>query len=142
MFAGKLLGRIAAAEKAGTNPFPAIEEEALSITQKFAKGDYESQSSLLLSLWVGKEDKKPRRLFEIFQGIVTPVSQSCLGSGQSVAQGMVAELFRSDMSAKQAALMAVYLLAEAKTYADGCGKESQILMLSDGGSWEAFSQNY
>src|SRR5208283_5429109 len=39
---------------------------------------------------------------------------------------------------KGSALMAVYLLAEAKTYAYGVGKSSQILMLSNDGTRNVF----
>jgi len=131
MFAGKILGCIASAEKSKTNLLTAIEEETLKIHKRFSGEEYEAYSSLLLSLWAGKEAQSPRRLYEIGQGILAPVSSSCLGTGRSVGQGMVTELFRQDMSMKQGALMATYLLSEAKTYAEGCGKESQILLLSD-----------
>ena len=116
----------------------AIEDEALLIHRTYAGEDYEAQSGLLLSLWRGSGNKGKRQLFQVQHGYVSPLSEGFLGTGQSIARGMSAELFSSTMSVEEAALMSALILAEAKTYAYGVGKESQILILSDGGSWNIF----
>src|SRR5258708_12801170 len=91
-----------------------------------------------MSLWRGTGNKGRRQLFQVGRGFVSPVSEGFLGTGQSVARAMSAELFTSGMSVEQAALMASLILAEAKTYSYGVGKESQILILNDRGSWNIF----
>jgi 20S proteasome alpha/beta subunit len=137
MFINKLGPRLAMAAASTREPIAAIEEEALSIHHTFKEEDYEAQSDLLLSLWTGKNPGK-RDLYHIGHGIVAPVQQACLGAGQSIAQSIIAELFNSNMPMREACFVALHMLAEAKTYAVGCGKDSQIVCLGNNGGWELF----
>jgi len=134
----KLLVRIVAAGSNMDDVLKAIEEEALLLHKTYIGEDYEAQSGVLLSLWMGSGNKGRRQLLQVEQGLVSPVSEGFLGTGQSVARAMSAELFTSTMTIEQTALMTALILAEAKTYGYGVGKESQILILKDTGSWNVF----
>jgi 20S proteasome alpha/beta subunit len=138
MFIRKIAECLLLAEKSGDETLAAVEDEALRIHQRFRDEIYDAQSGLIMSLWLGSEGKKKRMLFEIALGIVSRVAETSIGTGQSVTRGIAAELFRSGMSVRETAIMTVYLLAEAKTYAYGCGKKSQILMLQNKGPWSVF----
>jgi len=138
MFMDKLARRISGAETKGEPLLPAIADEALLIHQKFARESYENNSRLILSLLGGAEGKRRRYLCEIFGGVVSLVPRSCQGSGVSVTQSMVTELFSPDMPTRQAAFFVAYMLAEAKAYGYGVGKDSQILLLFDSGRWALF----
>jgi hypothetical protein len=118
------------------NALEAVEQEVLSLHKQFKEEIYEAQSELILSLW-SKRAKK-RTLLHIADGIVSSAEQMCIGTGRSVAQPMISELISRSMSMKEIGLMALYMLAEAKMHTDGCGKESQIVCLGDGGGWELF----
>jgi hypothetical protein len=141
MFMDKLARRISSAERRGEPLLEAIEDEALLIHRRFASEDYEKSSSLILSLLGGPQGNKQRYLYEVFNGVVGLVRRSCRGSGVSITQSMVTELFSPDMSIRQAALFAAYMLAEAKAYGSGVGKDSQILLLFDSGGWALFPED-
>lgn len=136
MFISKLSRRVALAEKEGQSILGAVEEESLLIHRTFAGEECERNTVLLMSLWGAP--KGPRLLYEIREGVVNPVKQSCQGTGVLVTRAMITELFALDMSIRETALLAVYLLAEAKTYGAGVGQESQILLLDDAGWWTPF----
>ena len=138
MFISKVAKQIFLAEAANEPIVKAIEDEAFSVHKRFKGEAYEVESALILSVLMGQGGKKQRRLCEISSGIVTPVEQSCLGSGALVTKSMIAELFSKDLSMKEVALLTTYLLAEGKTYGYGVGKESQILLLSHAGWWNFF----
>lgn len=138
MFMDKLIRRIHSAEKERKDVVTSIEDEALVIHQKFMGEQYEAEATLILSLWQGAEGKKRRRLYSIAQGIVQPVQKVSQGTGKPVTQGMFTELFSPDMSMNRTALFAIYLLAEAKIYGSGVGKDSQILLLEHSGGWWPF----
>lgn len=138
--APKLVNAITKAFRSKADPILTLEDEALLIHQRFAGESFEAETEILLCLWLGKEGAKKRSLFKISGGLVAPIKQACLGTGKIVVQGMAAEMFRSDMTTKEAALLAVFLLYEAKSNAHGCGKDSQILTLLDDGSWTTFSE--
>jgi 20S proteasome alpha/beta subunit len=134
-----IAGRVLLAEQGGEDLRTAVEEEALNMHRTYAGEDYEEGSRLLMSLWLGPDGNRRRQLFEIGSGIAARVLRAtAIGTGQSVGRGVIVELFQSDMTVDETALMAVYLLAEAKTYAYGVGKSSQILMLYNDGSHGVF----
>ena len=123
----------------GAKVLKAIESETWAIHQKFKEEDYEKQTDLLLSLRLNDR----RNLFRLSRGFLSPVhSRSvCLGIGQGIAQGLITELFlEAGLSIYQTAIVAVYIVAEAKAYAANCGKDSHILILGDDGHWCAFPE--
>ena len=138
MLVRHIVESVLVAERQESGVLAAVQAKALSIHQIYAAEDYETWSGLIMSLWLGTEGNRQRHLFEIGGGVASKVSEAVLGTGQSVGRGVIAELFRPRMTVKEIALMAVYLLAEAKTYAYGVGKSSQILMLSNDGTRNVF----
>ena len=54
----------------------------------------------------------------------------CVGIGLALGKSLTAQLFRSDTSLRQAALTALYILNEVKKWVDGCGGNSDIIILS------------
>lgn len=141
MFMRKLVVRIHSAENEGIDLLASIEDEALSIHKKFAGEQCEAESALILSLWRGAEGDKKRRLYSIAGGTVNSESLVCEGTGTLVTRGMITELFSTDMSMKRAALLTIYMLAEAKAYGYGVGKDSQVLLLGHDGSWCPFPED-
>lgn len=141
MFMSKLVKRILWAQVENGSTLAAIEDEALLVHRTFSGEQYEAESALIVSLWQGPEGGEQRDLFEVFQGVVNQVSRSCQGTGVPVTQSMITELFSPDMSMKQAALLATYMLAEAKAYGYGVGKDSQIILLFHKGSWAPFPED-
>jgi len=134
----KLLTRISGAGDSAKAVIQALEEEALVIHRTYAGETYEAESSLLMCLFFGRGNQGRRQLFEVEDGLVSPVTEGFIGAGQIMARTMGAELFRADMTVEQTALMAAYILAEAKLYGYGVGKDSQILLLYDRGNWNIF----
>lgn len=55
----------------------------------------------------------------------------CVGTGVVLANSLIAKLFDSSMSIAQGWLIALYILHQAKTWVDGCGGNSDILLLSN-----------
>jgi 20S proteasome alpha/beta subunit len=133
LFIHKIVRKIAEAEQNHRDVLAAIEDEVLKVHRMFSGESYEQESALILSL-LGRT----RGLLEIGQGKVNPVHRSCQGSGVLPTQSLLTELFSPDLSMRQTALLAIYLLAEGKTYGYGVGKNSQILLLSDKRWWAPF----
>jgi 20S proteasome alpha/beta subunit len=55
----------------------------------------------------------------------------CVGTGVVLANSLIAKLFDYQMSIAQGWLIALYILHQAKTWVDGCGGNSDILLLSN-----------
>jgi 20S proteasome alpha/beta subunit len=141
MLIRKIIVRILKAEKEGREVIPDIEEEALAVHRQFAGEQYEAESAVLMSLWLASGEQRRRVLFQVQSGIANVEQAACLGTGQLVTQGMNTELFQREMTVEEVAFLSVCLLAEAKNYGSGCGKDSQILLLHDNGTWYPFPDN-
>jgi 20S proteasome alpha/beta subunit len=55
----------------------------------------------------------------------------CVGSGVVLGKSLIGQLFDSSMSIAQGWLVALYVLNQAKTWVDGCGGNTDILLLSN-----------
>jgi 20S proteasome alpha/beta subunit len=55
----------------------------------------------------------------------------CVGTGVVLAKSLIAKFFDYEMSIAQGWLIALYILYQAKTWVDGCGGNSDILLLSN-----------
>jgi hypothetical protein len=55
----------------------------------------------------------------------------CVGTGVVLGKSLIAQLFDSSMSIGQGWLVALYVLHQAKTWVDGCGGNTDILLLSN-----------
>jgi 20S proteasome alpha/beta subunit len=54
----------------------------------------------------------------------------CIGSGVVLGKSLIAQLFDSSMTIGRGWLIALYVLNQAKTWVDGCGGNTDILLLS------------
>jgi hypothetical protein len=54
----------------------------------------------------------------------------CVGSGVVLGKSLIAQLFTNSMTIGQGWLVALYVLHQAKTWVDGCGGNTDILLLS------------
>jgi 20S proteasome alpha/beta subunit len=54
----------------------------------------------------------------------------CIGTGLALGKSLIAQLFTRDLQLPQAGIVALYILHQAKTWVDGCGGNSDILLLS------------
>lgn len=57
----------------------------------------------------------------------------CVGAGLLVADSLVKRLFDFNMPMKQAGLLAIYILHQAKQYVDGVGGNTELLFIGDWG---------
>jgi hypothetical protein len=55
----------------------------------------------------------------------------CVGTGVVLGRSLIAKLFNSAVSIAHGWLIALYVLYQAKTWVDGCGGNSDILLLSN-----------
>jgi 20S proteasome alpha/beta subunit len=55
----------------------------------------------------------------------------CVGTGVVLAKSLMAKMFHHGLSIAQGWLIALYTLYQAKTWVDGCGGNSDILLLSN-----------
>jgi hypothetical protein len=60
-------------------------------------------------------------------------SSVCVGSGLLMAKSLIAQLFDPGMNLAQGSLVAMHVLNQAKRWVDGCGGNSDVLMLSNQG---------
>jgi hypothetical protein len=58
-------------------------------------------------------------------------SAECVGRGVILAKSLTAQLFDSGMPLSQGSLVALYVLRQTKRWVDGCGGNSDVLLLSD-----------
>jgi hypothetical protein len=54
----------------------------------------------------------------------------CVGTGVVLGKSLIAQLFDNSMTIRQGWLVALYVLHQAKTWVDGCGGNTDILLLS------------
>jgi hypothetical protein len=64
----------------------------------------------------------------IFRRMSVP---ECIGIGLAVGKSLIHQLFRTNLPLHQAGLVALYILHHAKTWVDGCGGNSDIILLSN-----------
>jgi 20S proteasome alpha/beta subunit len=55
----------------------------------------------------------------------------CVGAGVVLGKSLIAQLFDNSMSIARGWLVALYVLNQAKTWVDGCGGNTDILLLSN-----------
>jgi 20S proteasome alpha/beta subunit len=127
-----------------TNKLSVLEASILNqarwFHENYLNDEYEKESTLIMSLWW--PPAKKRLLYEISRGVVARIKgvSSC-GTGSAVTRGMISELFSTQLSTQEVALLAIYFLAEAKTYGDGVGKDSEIVILYNTGTVDYFPEH-
>jgi hypothetical protein len=55
----------------------------------------------------------------------------CVGMGVALGKSLISQLFSNDLSLPQTGILALYILHQAKTWVDGCGGNSDIMLLSN-----------
>jgi len=63
----------------------------------------------------------------VFRRMDTP---ECVGMGIALGKSLTAQFFRKEQSLKEAGLTAIYILHQVKKWVDGCGGNSDIILLS------------
>jgi 20S proteasome alpha/beta subunit len=58
----------------------------------------------------------------------------CIGYGLALGKSLTKQIFKEDMTVEHAGLTAVYVLQQAKRWVDGCGGNSDIVVLSNDGN--------
>jgi len=82
-------------------------------------------------LLIGLQYPAATLLYRATGTTLTRVHEShCVGTGIVLAKSLIAKLFDSELSITQGWLVALYILYQAKTWVDGCGGNSDILLLS------------
>src|ERR1700678_181282 len=58
-------------------------------------------------------------------------SPACVGRGIVLAKSLTAQLFKKDMPLRLGGIVALYVLRQTKRWVDGCGGNSDVLLLSN-----------
>jgi hypothetical protein len=83
-------------------------------------------------LLIGIQQSASARLYRASGVAFRSVSESqCVGTGVVLGKSLIAQLFDGSMTIGQGWLVALYVLHQAKTWVDGCGGNTDILLLSN-----------
>jgi 20S proteasome alpha/beta subunit len=116
---------------------PSIEqlEEVISSTlgRLFRKHDLQDHDAqFLIAVWTVKDGL---RLLSTRKGIVVERDRYyCNGSGEYLANYLIEPAFRVDMSLREVIILATQTLAAVKAHDDGCGGQSELIVLQPDGS--------
>ena len=58
-------------------------------------------------------------------------SPACVGRGVVLAKSLISQLFRKDMPLRLGSIVALYVLNQTKRWVDGCGGNSDVLLLAN-----------
>jgi 20S proteasome alpha/beta subunit len=106
----------------------AIESECRILYETYAS--LPPQDSFVLQMLLALQTKHSVQLSKISGPSFTKVTEfECIGSGAYLARAIASELYSPRMSLKEATPMAAYILGMAKRHVDGCGGNSQILLI-------------
>ncbi len=100
----------------------------ISPWSQFPAGERPTTPDLLIGLQFPASTTLYRARGTTFTRVYEP---QCIGSGIVLAKSLIAKLFDYKMSIAQGWLIALYVLYQAKTWVDGCGGNSDILLLSN-----------
>jgi hypothetical protein len=83
-------------------------------------------------LLIGLQYPSATFLYRAYGTTFTQVHEpQCVGSGVVLGKSLIAQLFDGSMGIGQGWLVALYILNQAKTWVDGCGGNTDILLLSN-----------
>jgi len=99
---------------------------------KIYQPGYLPEAHLIYGVWVANCGTK---LFLSVGPVVNEVySHECVGIGEVLARYIADRMFSPEtMSTRTTEILSVYLLSEAKEYVDGCGGDSVVATLANGG---------
>lgn len=96
--------------------------------QPYASYPFEDRP--VAQLLIGIQSKGAVNLYKwrgtLFRRFDTP---ECVGAGIALGKSLTAQFFQQQLPLKQAALIAIYILHQAKKWVDGCGGNSDIVLL-------------
>jgi len=114
-----------------------IVEEVLIQVSKKHKKEMDSLEMLCAVSIAGKA----LEMFRTKRTLVAEAQWECLGIGDSPLIRYLAEVFNwPHMSTKQALLLAVYMVQQAKKYVDGCGGDTDAIIFDRKGSGEKITR--
>jgi 20S proteasome alpha/beta subunit len=83
-------------------------------------------------LLIGLQQSSSATLYRASGATFRRVYESqCVGTGVVLGKSLIAQLFDGSLSVGQGWLVALYVLHQAKTWVDGCGGNTDILLLSN-----------
>jgi len=86
---------------------------------------------IIPDLLIGLQQSSSTALYRASGTTLRRVHDSqCVGTGVVLGKSLAAKLFDYDLSITQGWLIALYILYQAKTWVEGCGGNSDILLLS------------
>ncbi|MCI0626779.1 MAG: hypothetical protein L0387_34890 [Acidobacteria bacterium] len=131
---GTLVRAFIQAEQKGVDPLFLVEEECRRIYETYfplPASPYETpfELSLLMSY---KPSGKPASLWKITGPVLSPVEEyECIGAGAYLARSIASSFCTPHRGAKKGAVLAAYVLSQTKKHVDGCGGNSQIIIITD-----------
>jgi len=132
----KLWRQMCRAEQTQTGMIEALEDELIRIHERYWPLYPEQQRptlAMLMGLYVpssAQQEFSSLTLWKIDGPIVTEVhTYDCIGYGLSLGKYIGDRLYNDRMETSKAALLAIYLLEQAKNAVQYCGGESQIVLV-------------
>ena len=108
----------------------AIESECRTLYETYAS--LPPQGDFVLEMLLALQNEHVAQLSKISGPSFTRIAEfECIGSGAFLARAIASELYDPQMTLKDATPMAAYILGMAKRHVDGCGGNSQILLIFD-----------
>lgn len=87
-----------------------------------------------VTMLIGVQSARSTVLYKAAGTSFRPLREpECIGFGIALGKSLIKQLFRPEMSIDEAALAALYVLHQAKRWVDGCGGNSDILLLTHEG---------
>jgi|SRR5712664_845164 len=117
-----------------------VQEECRKIYAEFSP--YEPQRYFLSLLMVIRLSAHAH-LRRIDGPVLSAISSGFgyIGMGEMVSRGITESSFHSQMTVKEAAFVAAYVIREAKKHGYAVGGQSQILAIPDQGEWDYLQQS-
>lgn len=135
------------AEKENQDFEDVLAEECVRIHERFYPLYSDPNRQLELSLLIARHKKEEQKvdLYEVYGPSLARVSRyECIGTGMSLTKAIASDLYSPTMTLREAFSMAVYILGLTKTHIDGCGGESQIMLIHEKDGylrwWDLFGQ--
>ena len=87
-----------------------------------------------VTMLIGVQSPRSTALYKAAGTSFSPLHEAeCIGYGIALGKSLIKQLFKPEMTIDEAALAALYVLHEAKRWVDGCGGNSDILLLTHDG---------
>jgi Proteasome subunit len=106
----------------------AVESECRTLYETYVS--LPPPGNFVLQMLLALQTAQGAQLSKISGPSFTKITEfECIGSGAYLARAIASELYSPRMGLKEATPMAAYILGMAKRHVDGCGGNSQILLI-------------